>query len=215
MAGLAYASILQTDFLALAGVPPVAVQASRGRRRATVAAAQETQLAGLIAATPAAYATEASRIRSNARTADRNSADGGDVTVGSSRPLISPNEDDESRPLYRPNVPGARPTKVSDAVAASTFLAAAGVFVPARLHQRPAIETLRMTGRSWEDCQCELQIRDAQTTRRTRKMTLQSQQLLPRFISFPLRCSQQRLQVSHLDFMFRVWHFASAGILLP
>jgi hypothetical protein len=32
-------------------------------------------------------------------------------------------------------------------------------------------------------------------------MTLQSQQLLPRFISFPLRCNQQLLQVSHLHFV--------------
>jgi hypothetical protein len=110
---------------------------------ATVTAAQQTQLEGLIASTLAAYATEASRIRSNARAADRSSADGGDGTPGNSRPLISPNEDEESRPLYRPNVPGARPTKVSDAVAASPFLAAGGVVVPARLHQQPT-ETLRL-----------------------------------------------------------------------
>jgi hypothetical protein len=75
---------------------------SRTTAGVTVAAAQQTQLEGLIASTLAAYATEASRIRSNARAADRSSADGGDGTAGSSRPLISPSEDDESRPLYRP-----------------------------------------------------------------------------------------------------------------
>ncbi len=140
-------------------LPPVAVQASRGRRGAAAAAAQQTQLVGRIAAAPAACATEAGRIRSHARTADRNSADG---TAGSSRQLLSPDEDDESRPLYRPSAPDARPAKAPDAVAASPCLAAAGVVVPARLHQQPT-ETFRMTGRSWEDCQCELQIRDVQT----------------------------------------------------
>jgi len=143
-------------------LPPVAVQASRGRRGAA-AAAEQTQLVGRIvgriAAAPAACATEAGRIRSHARTADRNSADG---TVGSSRRLLSPDEDDESRPLYRPSAPDARPAKAPDAVAASPCLAAAGVVVPARLHQQ-LTETFRMTGRSWEDCQCELQIRDVQT----------------------------------------------------
>ncbi len=142
-------------------LPPVAVQASRGRRRA--AAAQQTQLVsrivGRIAAAPAACAREAGRIRSHARTADRNSADG---TAGSSRQLLRPDEDDESRPLYRPSAPDARPAKAPDAVAASPCLAAAGVVVPARLHQQPT-ETFRMTGRSWEDCQCELQTRDVQT----------------------------------------------------
>lgn len=138
-------------------LPPVVVQASRGRQGA--AAAQQTQLVGRIAAAPAACATEAGRIRSHARTADRNSADG---TAGSSRQLLSPDEDDESRPLYRPSAPDARPAKAPDAVAASPCLAAAGVVVPARLHQQPT-ETFRMTGRSWEDCQCELQIRDVQT----------------------------------------------------
>lgn len=145
-------------------LPPVAVQASRGRRgAAAAAAAEQTQLVGRIvgriAAAPAACATEAGRIRSHARTADRNSADG---TVGSSRQLLSPDEDDESRPLYRPSAPDARPAKAPDAVAASPCLAAAGVVVPARLHQQ-LTETFRMTGRSWEDCQCELQIRDVQT----------------------------------------------------
>ncbi len=128
-------------------LPPVAVQASRGRRGAA-AAAQQTQLVGRIAAAPAACAIEAGRIRSHA-TADRNSADG---TAGSSRQLLSPDEDDESRPLYRPSAPDARPAKAPDAVAASPCLAAAGVVVPARLHQQPT-ETFRMTGRSWEDCQ--------------------------------------------------------------
>jgi hypothetical protein len=141
VAGLAYASILQTDFSCISRR---AAGCNSGKSRttagATVAAAQQTQLEGLIASTLAAYATEASRIRSNARAADRSSADGGDGTAGSSRPLISPSEDDESRPLYRPNVPGARPTKVSDAVAASPFLAAAGVVVPARFHQQPATD---------------------------------------------------------------------------
>ncbi len=141
-------------------LPPVAVQASRGRRGpAVAAAAQQTQLVGRIAAAPAACATEAGRIRSHARTADRNSADG---TAGSSRQLLSPDEDDESRPLYRPSAPDARPAKAPDAVAASPCLAAVGVVVPARLHQQPT-ETFRMTVRSWEDCQCELQIRDVQT----------------------------------------------------
>lgn len=144
-------------------LPPVAVQASRGRRGAAAAAAQQTQLVGRIvgriAAAPVACATEAGRIRRHARTADQNSADG---TAGSWRQLLSPDEDDESRPLYRPSAPDARPAKAPDAVAASPCLAAAGVVVPARLHQQPT-ETFRMTGRSWEDCQCELQIRDVQT----------------------------------------------------
>ncbi len=140
-------------------LPPVVVQASRGRQGAAAAVAQQTQLVGRIAAAPAACATEAGRIRSHARTADRNSADG---TAGSSRQLLSPDEDDESRPLYRPSAPDARPAKAPDAVAASPCLAAAGVVVPARRHQQPT-ETFRMTGRSWEDCQCELQIRDVQT----------------------------------------------------
>jgi hypothetical protein len=56
-------------------------------------------------------------------------ADGGDGIVRSSCPLSNLDEDDESRPLYYPNVPNAHLAKVSNIVVAFLCLATSVVLV--------------------------------------------------------------------------------------
>jgi hypothetical protein len=53
--------------------------------------------------------------------------DGGDCIIKSSCPLLSLDEDDESRPLYHPNAPNAHITKVPNIVVTFPCLAASVV----------------------------------------------------------------------------------------
>ncbi len=58
--------------------------------------------------------------------------DGDDCIVRNSCPLLSLDEDDESRPLYHPNVPNAHMAKVPNIVV--VFPCLATTVVPVRFH---------------------------------------------------------------------------------